>query len=395
MTFLYGSAQSRLSLSKRAGSIAQFGSVRLSTLEDGPGRGVRILDFNTGGGLRFTVNVDRAMDIGEFSHNGRAIGWHSATGTRHPAFNDQSEDNGVGWNRSFSGFLATCGLDHILGPEDVSGETYNHASQLRVKQGLHGRIANTPARLSGYGEFWHGDTCSLWAEGIVTQATLFGEVLTLHRRLEVDLGSNTVRVNDSVTNDGPVSTPHMLLYHVNLGYPLIDSGTQYTAPVKSVIYATHAKGGLAAQGVGYRTCPDPITGFTEQVWQHDMAHDAMGMVPVVVANHRQSLGLMMETHAPQLPCAYQWQNFQSGHYVMGVEAATHHVKGNNFARDRGEMIWLESGECRNYSVQFSVLDGEEQISNAENRVSTIAQQPDSDYPEPTNKFLSLYQATEI
>ena len=114
MTFLYGSAQSRLSLSKRAGSIVQFGSVRLSTLEDGPGRGVRILDFNTGGGLRFTVNVDRAMDIGEFSHNGRAIGWHSATGTRHPAFNDHSEDNGVGWNRSFSGFLVTCGLDHIF-----------------------------------------------------------------------------------------------------------------------------------------------------------------------------------------------------------------------------------------------------------------------------------------
>jgi hypothetical protein len=386
MTKLYGNTHSRASLAERAGSMNQFGFVRLSTLEDGPGRGVRVLDFNTGSGLRFTVNVDRSMDIGEFSHNGRAIGWHSATGTRHPAFNDQDEDNGLGWNRSFSGFLATCGLDHILGPEDVSADTQ---TQSNVQQGLHGRIANTPARLSGYGEVWSGDTCSLWAEGIVTQATLFGEVLTLNRRIEVDLGSNSVRLSDKVTNGGLARTPHMLLYHVNLGYPLIDAGTRYTAPIKSVVFATHAGNGLDAQGVGYRACPDPMQGFTEQVWQHEMGIDPDGPVPVVVANHRHRIGLMMETQSDQLPCAYQWQNFQSGQYVMGIEAASHHIKGNNFARDRGEMIWLEAAESRNYSVQFTVLDGAEQISAAQKRVRAIAQQPDTDYPEPTNEFPSV------
>lgn len=394
MTTLYGETHSRASLAERSGSLAQFGGVRLATLEDGPGRGVRVLDFNTGSGLRFTVNVDRAMDIGEFSHNGRAIGWHSATGTRHPAFNDQQEDNGLGWNRSFSGFLATCGLDHILGPEDVSGNTYGQKRQSRIRQGLHGRIANTPARLSGYGEIWNGNTCCLWAEGVVTQATLFGEVLTLHRRIEANLGDNVVRLFDKVTNGGFARTPHMLLYHVNLGYPLIDAGTRYTAPIKSVVFATHVDGGLDTQGVGYRTCPNPINEFTEQVWQHEMGTEPTGMVPVVVANDRQGLGLMMETEAAQLPCAYQWQNFQSGQYVMGIEAATHHIKGNTFARDRGEMIWLEAGECRNYSARFTVLDGQEQISGAENRVHKIAQQPDTDYPKPTNEFRLLYRAND-
>ena len=39
-----------------------------------------MLEFRTGSGLRFTVLVDRAMDIAECEHNGRAIGWHSPTG---------------------------------------------------------------------------------------------------------------------------------------------------------------------------------------------------------------------------------------------------------------------------------------------------------------------------
>lgn len=392
MATLYGESHSPTSLTERSGNLAQFGGVRLSTLDDGLGRGTRILDFNTGSGLRFTVNVDRALDIGELSHNGRAIGWHSAVGTRHPALNNQLEDNGFGWNRSFSGFLATCGLDHILGPEDVCGGTYNYPHQPHVQHGLHGRIANIPARLTGYGERWDGDTYNLWAEGAVTQATLFGEVLTLTRRIDADLGGNTIRITDKVTNDGFSRTPHMLLYHVNLGYPLIDADSRYIAPIKSVVFAAHSDAGLDAQGVGYRVCPAPVRGFREQVWQHEMASDPDGCVPVVVANDRFGFGLLMETRSAELPCAYQWQNFQAGHYVMGIEAATHHIKGNGFARDRGEMIWLEAGESRNYRARFTVLDGASEITAAEAQVRTIAQQPRTDFPEPTNNFPQLYQS---
>lgn len=46
-------------------------------LADGVERGIRMLEFRTGTGLRFTVLVDRALDIAECEHKGRAIGWHS------------------------------------------------------------------------------------------------------------------------------------------------------------------------------------------------------------------------------------------------------------------------------------------------------------------------------
>jgi hypothetical protein len=391
MLMLYGRSLDATALAERAGSLTQFGGVRLVTLENGVERGIRALEFNTGSGLNFNVLVDRAMDIAELSHKGRAVGWHSPTGFRHPGLHDPEGEQGIGWTRSFSGFLSTCGLDHILGPEEVPADNYNYPYRKSVRQGLHGRIGSIPAKLTGYGERWEGERCILWAEGVVVQAAVFGEVLHLERRIEADLGGNEIRLSDRVVNAGFARTPHMFFYHINLGYPVIDEGSRYLAPIRDVVWASHEAKGLQMQGVGYRRCPPPILNFREQVWQHEMLADADGIVPVAVVNDALGLGIKVETRKDQLPCAYQWQNFQAGHYVMGVEPSTHHVKGNSFARDRREMIWLEAGQARRYDTRFTVLDGDAEIAKAEGQINSILRQPDTDYPTPSGKFVPLYQ----
>ena len=163
MTLLCGRDLSRTEITMRAGSLSQFAGVRLVTLGDGAERGVRMFDFRTGAGLRFTVPVDRGMDIAAVDHAGRAIGWHSPTGFRHPAFFEPESEDGLGFTRSFSGFLATCGLDHILGAKEVPALNYGNPRRATVCHRLHGRVANLPARLTGYGEHWDGDRCILWA----------------------------------------------------------------------------------------------------------------------------------------------------------------------------------------------------------------------------------------
>lgn len=388
MPELYGRKVDAAGLSARAGSLTQFGGVRLVTAGDGVERGLRLLEFRTGSGLCFTVLVDRAMDIGEVTHAGRAIGWHSPTGFRHPGLHEPEGEGGLGWVRSFSGFLATGGLDHILGPEEVDAAEYDYPRRATVRHGLHGRIGAAPARLTGYGERWEGDRCILWAEGVATQAAVFGEVLELHRRIEADLGGNEIRVTDRVVNAGFARTPHMMLYHVNIGYPVLDEGARYLAPIRGVVWASHDDA-LTAQGVGYRRCPGPQPGFREQVWEHDMATDSAGLVPVALVNDRIGLGVLVETRKDQLPCALQWQNFRSGLYVMGIEPVSHHVLGNRFARDRGEMIWLNHGEQRRYDVRFAVLDGAAAIAGAEARITGLSRQPDTDYPQPTGQFARL------
>jgi len=388
MAELFGESLTRDDIRRRSGQLAAYGGVRLMELADGTERGIRLLEFRTGAGLRFTVLVDRAMDIAEVEWRGASLGWHGPSGLRSAALHEPEGEGGFGWARSFTGFLVTCGLDHILGPEEVEASHYGYPGIRTKRHGLHGRIANIPARLTGYGECWEGDRCILWAEGVVRQATTFGEHLVLTRRIEAELDGSEIRLTDRVTNEGFAPTPHMFFYHVNLGAPLLAEGARYVAPIADVVWAAHAAR-YRDQGTGYAVVPAPQDRFVEQVWQHETAPDAGGEVPVALMNDRLGLGLQVTTRKDQLPCLYEWQHFQAGAYGFGIEPSTHHVLGDNAARERGEMTWLKAGEERRYDARFTVLDGAATLGKAEARIRAIIGQPDDPYPTPSGNFRPL------
>ncbi|AHE53480.1 hypothetical protein NX02_08785 [Sphingomonas sanxanigenens DSM 19645 = NX02] len=375
----------RRSLAERTGALSQFAGVRLSTLGDGLERGVRQLEFRTGSGLRFTILVDRAMDIAECEHAGRAVAWHSPAGFRHPGLHDYEGEDGLAWLRSLSGLVVTCGLDHTLFMHDDPAEHYVYAPRKAVSSSLHGRVGTIPARLTGYGETWVGDECILWAEGIVQQATVFGEDLHLIRRIEATVGGDEIRLHDRVVNHGFYRTPHMYCYHINVGYPVVDEGARYVAPIRDVLWAAHVET-YRAQGTGYRTVPAPIVNFHEQVWQHDMAPDAEGRVNVAIVNEARGFGFEVETLKSQFPAMYEWQNLHAGHYAIAIEPSTNHVLGKEFARERGELIWLEHGEERRYDSIFRILPDGVAVADAVRRIQDVARQPDEDYPQPSGKY---------
>jgi hypothetical protein len=389
MVDLFNQTLTRRDVAERSGMLSQFAGVRLMELSDGVERGIRMLEFRTGSGLRFTVLVDRAMDIADCDHNGRAIGWHSPAGFRHPGLHEYEGEGGLAWARSFSGLLVTCGLDHILFMNEVSAETYVYSPKATVKHSLHGRVGTIPARLTGYGERWEGDRCILWAEGAVQQSAVFGEDLHLIRRIEADVGGNEIRLTDRVVNHGFYKTPHMYCYHVNVAHPVLDEGSRYLAPIRDVVWAAHAGDAYRKQGVGYRTMPRPRHDFHEQVWQHDLGADSNGEQHVALVNDRIGLGFEVTTRKEQFPCLYEWQNLQAGQYALGIEPSTHHVLGNQAARDRGEMIWLQHGDEKRYDTTFRVLDGADAIAAAEARIRAIAAQPVEDYPVPSNNHVPI------
>ncbi len=388
MVQLYGRSLSRRDLSAHAGMLSQFAGVRLMTLGDGVERGIRMLEFRTGTGLRFTVLVDRAMDIADCDYRGAAIGWHSPTGFRHPGLHEYEGEGGLGWLRSFSGLMVTCGLDHILFMEEEAGGHYVYGPRGQMRHSLHGRIGTIPARLTGYGERWDGDDCVLWCEGVVQQSAVFGEDLHLIRRIEARVGSNEIVLRDRVVNHGFYPTPHMYCYHINVGHPVLADGARYLAPVAETVWAAHAAD-YRRQAVGYRRLPGPQVSFHEQVWQHRMAADGRGKVPVALVNDALGLGFEVEVDRAEFPCQYQWQNFQAGQYAMGIEPSTNHVRGKAFARERGELIVLEHGQERGYTSIFRILDGAEAIAATAARIAAIAGQPEEDYPEPTGRWEAL------
>ena len=241
-------SRSRAELLRRVGRLEQVAGVRLVTLADGNERGVRVLEFRSGSGFDFDVLVDRGFDIGRCTQGGRSLAWISPTGFPGPWF---AEPEGLGFLRGFgAGLLTTCGLDHALGPAEDTAAQFHYPAKPTESYGLHGQILGTPARLVGYGERWDGDDCVLFAEGEVRQAAVFGENLVLRRRIEVRLAESSLTIRDEVTNEGFDPTTHMLLYHVHVGWPVVDDGAELLAPATSV----RARAGEPTEGYGaFRT----------------------------------------------------------------------------------------------------------------------------------------------
>ena len=286
----------------------------------------------------------------------------------------------------------TCGLDHILFMHSDSAEHYHYLHRKSVDSSIHGRISTIPARLTGYGELWDGDECTLYCEGVVQQSTVFGEDLHLVRRIEANVGSNAFVLKDRVVNHGFYRTPHMFLYHINVGHPVVDEGSRYLAPIRQTVWASH-EAQYRDQGVGYRMLTGPRPHFHEQVWQHEMMADANGRVPVAIVNERfdggHGLGFLVESGKAEFPAQFEWQNLQEGQYTVGIEPSTNHVMGKPFAEERSELIWLEHGDEKRYTTRFAVLDGAESIADCERRIRAIAVQPDDEYPVPAGKWESL------
>ena len=194
---------------------AQLGGIETSVLDNGAGRGVRIAWINTGTGLRYKVALDRAMDIADAFYNQHSLAWLSHSGITSP---QPFSDRGLDWLRTFNGgLLTTCGLSHVGGPErDEYGE-----------RGIHGRISNVPAEIESIvqpdpvaGKLDFSIT------GRMRETTVFGPSLELRRTISGMLGQATIQIHDEVVNRANTPASHMLLYHVNFGWPFADEGTK-------------------------------------------------------------------------------------------------------------------------------------------------------------------------
>lgn len=364
MPELYGRRRTRADLLAHVGRMEQVAGVRLVELSDGNERGVRVLEFRTGTGFGFDVLVDRAFDIGRCELRGAPLAWESSVGFAGPWY---AEREGLGFFRTWGGgLLTTCGLDHALFMATDTAEQYTYPPKRTEDFGLHGRVSNIAARLVGYGDRWEGDECVLWAEGEVVQAAVFGETLVLRRRIETRVGESRLTVADEILNSGYATTPHMLLYHINIGFPVVDEGSEVLVPASGV----ESRGEYPVDG--YRTLRAPKRGFVEEVFEHELSTESDGKVPVAVVNRALGLGAYEVFDAGQLPRHFLWRMLGERIYVVGIEPCTNRTAGRLDARERGELIHLEPGETRRYDLELGALDGADAVERFAQRVDRVA-----------------------
>ena len=339
MPSLFGRPFGKDELRALVGTVSQLAGIRLVELADGRVRGMRAADVYTGSGFRFQVLVDRGLDVGAAEHAGRPLAF------LHPALGAPSlqERPGIGWLRTFGGgLLTTCGLDHF-GPPDPEGEGY----------GLHGRASHLPAENVRVRQDWRGDDYVLEIEGETRQGRLFGENLRLERQISTRLGATSLLLEDRVTNDGFRPAPLAVLYHCNLGFPVVSPDSEFLVRDRSVRPRDEAaRAGLADH---LRFGP-PQAGFAEQVFFHDPIADAQGRACAAVVNRALGFGAFVRWRAAELPVLAHWKMTGEGEYVCGLEPSTHAMTPTRREqRESGAMRELAPGESVSFQLEIGAL----------------------------------------
>ena len=344
MVSLFGMQLSKSELLTRVGNLSQIAGIRMGELADGPGRGIRTADFRTGSGFAFTSLLDRGLDVLWASYGNAPLVWCSETGPVAPSFYEPEEQ---GWLRGFGGGLfTTCGLTSF-GPQGVdAGQTVT----------MHGRASFLPASQIARGEGWQGDRYEMWLQGELRQATVFGENLVLRRRISARLGESKLYVADTVTNEGFATTPLMLLYHCNFGFPIVSENSELLVHSEVTGRDEDAKASLAE----HRHFQPPTPNYRPCVYFHRPVADSQGLAGAALVNRSlhggAGLGVYIRFPIAAMPCLNQWKMMGQGHYVCGLEPGTNWVLGRAAAREAGTLQQIEPGESRNFSLEVGVLE---------------------------------------
>jgi hypothetical protein len=350
MVELFGRHWSKAALLERVGDISQVGGARLVTLAEGPEAGVLAAEVRTGSGFSFTVLPGRGMDIGFAEYRGMPLCWRSSTGEIAAA---HYEPPGEGWLRGFSGgLMATCGLTTAGWPSTDQGQ------QLP----LHGRASYLQARNVYVDGDWEGDDYIMWAQGRTRETVVFGEDIRLVRRVWARLGESRLFIDDVVENLSHTVVPHMLAYHINVGFPLLDDGSELISSAQEIEPITDTGETALADHARYGP---PQEGWQAAVLIHRVRAGADGRAVTAFVNRRLGLGLYIKQRPEQLPWLWQWKQLGQGTYVAGVEPANCFGRGRADDRERGTLRFLGPGEQQAYSLEIGVLDSPQAIADVE------------------------------
>src|SRR5262245_48649396 len=214
----------------REGEVAASGkksagwTARLKTLHGGRSEGVQLVELDNGA-MCIDVLPTRGMGIWRVRRGDRILGWQAPSREPvHPAFVPLMEPAGLGWLDGFNELLCRCGLESNGPPE------FGDAG--RLVRPLHGRVSNTPAHFVEL--IVDEQTAQLQLRGVVEESRFHFQSLRLTSTISTTLGSNQFTWTDEVESIGGRDAQLQMLYHFNLGQPLLQSGAKITAALNRV-----------------------------------------------------------------------------------------------------------------------------------------------------------------
>ncbi len=325
------------------GNAAQMRGAEKYILQDGKGNGMHFIYVRNGLGLEAWISMDRCADVSRVTFKGDNMGYFAPCGYVAPQYYDGV---GEGFLKSFTaGFFTTCGLTAVGSPCNDEGEELP----------LHGTISNTPAELTLLEE--NDDALNIHV--VVHDAMLGGHKLKLERRYRFSYRSNQFTVEDFVKNEGDTPCPYMILYHCNMGYPLLTENSEIKIPYESMTsrneHAEECKD-LALQ------VEKPQTGYEECCYYFDLK-EKDNRAHVGIFNNEIQKGLVMSFDKEQLPCFTEWKNMAPTDYVLGLEPGNCTPDGRDVLRKNNTLQFLQPEEIGATGVKFYFTRNKESWDN--------------------------------
>ena len=316
------------------GHDSQVYGIEEHRLVGGKGDGMRLLEINNGKGAELTVVLDRCADISRLRYKGVNLSYFSPCGYVAPAYYDAA---GANWLKSFTaGYLTTCGLQAVGSPCTDEGEELP----------LHGSIANMPAEQV----YWLEEEGDLVVHATIRDEGIFAPKLRMSREIRVSLRSNEFSIQDTIENTGDTKQPFEILYHMNMGYPMLDEDSILEIPSAEVL----PRDEHAAEDIGnWMHMMQPEAGYVERCYYHKFP-DRNGKAGIY--QPKLGKGLEITFDAEELDGFVEWKMMGVRDYVLGLECGNCYPDGRDVMRKTGMLKFLEPGEKKTYQVKVRMFE---------------------------------------
>ncbi|MEM7477655.1 MAG: aldose 1-epimerase family protein [Planctomycetota bacterium] len=303
--------------------------------------------------VRAAICPTRGMSLWKADIDELPLGWNSPIqGPIHPNFVAIDESSGLGWLDGFDELMVRCGLRSFGAPD------FGEQGQLLFP--LHGRVGNLPARnVSVQVDAEHS---LLEVAGEVHETRFLQFNLQLQAKYIFAMGEPTIEIQDSVKNGSGVPTTMQMLYHINLGSPLLQDGARADVAANRVVARNeHAAGDLD----NWPNYPGPKAGYEEQVYFFDGKADDEGWARALLANASAEQGAAIHYKTDTLPYFSQWKNTvaEADGYVTGLEPGTGFPNPRSFEEEKGRLVELGPGESVEFKVKIEGINDARRIQS--------------------------------
>jgi len=334
-------------------------SVKRLTLHGGKQEGVDLIVIDNGA-MQIRLIPTRGLNVLDVKLGEMRLGWDSPVKeVVHPQHIRLDSRGGLGWLEGFNEWMVRCGLEYAGHPgKDEFINNTGDPSTMDLT--LHGKIGNIPASEVQV-IIDPPPSNRIRVRGIVHERAFYGPKLELTAELSTVPGTNTIRVEDSIKNNGAYDQEFQIIYHTNFGAPLLQKDAKLIAPVKHLApMNAHAAEGIDA----FATYAGPTKGFVEQVYLLETYADANKRTEILLENAAADRGVSMSYSTEQLPYLTIWKNtaaVEDG-YVTGLEPGTGYPFNRRIERQFGRVPKLAPGQSRSFVIDVGLHVGKESVA---------------------------------